>query len=695
MHSKKEIRVGLAGAGYVSAYHIRALRTLPQVKIIGLADLDQTRARGLAAKFDIPLVCGSLEEMRPARPDVIHVLTPPSSHYRLALEALGMGCHVFVEKPMAPTTRECDLMIAAAERAGRVLSVNHSARMDPVVERGLELVHRGALGKVLSVDIFRGSDYPLYAGGPLPPQFGKGGYPFEDMGVHALYLVEAFLGKIRGVDVRYRSTGNDPNVYFDDWRGDVECENGAGRIHLSWSARPMRNEIHVTGTRGFLQLDCFLQTCTLHKSLPGPKAIQASVSAVMNSLATLYKVPRNMLQFVTGKLRPSPGIHAGVLQFHDALLRGAPPPVSVEEGRRVVSWVEDVCRRADADRERAFRVAGTVPPARVLVTGASGFLGRALLKRLRGEGEVVRVLARRPSAQLESEPGVQVVYGDLGDPEAVDRAISGVELVYHLGATMKGRGWPEFEGGTVRGTANVVQSCLRHGVRRLIYVSSVTVLDYASQKAGARVTEQAPLEPYPAQRGAYTQAKLQAERLVMDAVRESHLPAVIVRPGQIFGPGAESVPPYGTIALAGRWVVIGSGKLRLPLVYVEDVVDGLIAAAQRPSVIGSIFHLVDEAPATQDEYVEMCRKVAGERLRSMHASRYLLYVAGAALEVVGRLVRRNVPLSRYRVRSIKELSFDCSAAREKLGWKPVVGVRVGFRETFEQRDVQDALATSG
>src|SRR5438067_1030939 len=274
MNSTKRIRVGLAGAGYVSAYHLRALRTLPQVEIVALADPDWTRAGALAAKFDIPVVCGSLEEMRQARPDVVHVLTPPSTHCRLALEALGMGCHVFVEKPMAPTARECDLMIAAAERAGRVLSVNHSARMDPVVVRGLELVNQGVLGKVLSVDFFRGSDYPLYGGGPLPPQFGKGGYPFEDMGVHALYLVEAFLGKIRGVDVRYRSTGNDPNVYFDDWRGEVECEKGAGRIYLSWSARPMRNEIHVTGTTGFLNLDCFLQTCTLTKSLPGPKAIQ-------------------------------------------------------------------------------------------------------------------------------------------------------------------------------------------------------------------------------------------------------------------------------------------------------------------------------------------------------------------------------------------------------------------------------------
>ena len=115
-----------------------------------------------------------------------------------------------------------------------------------------------------------------------------------------------------------------------------------------------------------------------------------------------------------------------------------------------------------------------------------GVLGRALLDRLRASGESVRVLVRRRSPELERLPGVQVVYGDLGDPEAVDRAIAGVQLVYHVGATMRGRGWADFEAGTVRGTSNVVDSCLKHDVERLVYVSSVTVLDYAAQSAAAR-----------------------------------------------------------------------------------------------------------------------------------------------------------------------------------------------------------------
>src|SRR5688572_18690188 len=118
MSSTPETRVALVGAGYVSAYHVRALQTLPHVRIVGIVDASLDRAHALAKRFGISGVFTSLADMRDARPDVVHVLTPPASHARLAIEALEMGCHVFVEKPMAPTAVECDEMIAAATRAG-------------------------------------------------------------------------------------------------------------------------------------------------------------------------------------------------------------------------------------------------------------------------------------------------------------------------------------------------------------------------------------------------------------------------------------------------------------------------------------------------------------------------------------------------------------------------------------------------
>src|SRR6185312_13515662 len=117
-----------------------------------IVDRELGRAQQLAKQFNIPAAFSSLEEMRSASPDVVHILTPPDSHCELSVEALNRGCHVFVEKPMAQTADECDRMILRAQQAGRVLSVNHSARMDPVILKALDLVRQGACGDVLSVD---------------------------------------------------------------------------------------------------------------------------------------------------------------------------------------------------------------------------------------------------------------------------------------------------------------------------------------------------------------------------------------------------------------------------------------------------------------------------------------------------------------------------------------------------------------
>ena len=266
----------------------------------------------------------------------------------------------------------------------------------------------------------------------------------------------------------------------------------------------MRNELVIQGTRGVIHVDCFLQTCVVRKKLPAPRFIGLVAGAITEAASTLVNVPWNVLLFSLGKLQPSPGIHASVRAFYETLSAGAPPPVSAHEGRRIVAWMQQVSREANAEKERKLGAGVPVPPARILVTGATGFLGRVLLQRLRQRGEPVRVLVRRPLESLAQDPLIHQVCGDLGDPEAVDRAVRGVEVVYHLGAAMRG-GKADFERGTVWGTRNIVAACLRHSVKKLVYVSSLTVLDHAGHRVGERVTESSPLEPRAEARGFYTQ----------------------------------------------------------------------------------------------------------------------------------------------------------------------------------------------
>lgn len=677
-----KFRAGIVGAGYVSAYHLRAVQSLGFAEVVGIADHDRERAEKTAQQFHVPAVYGSLEEMKAARPDVIHILTPPASHCALTLQALDMGCHVFVEKPMAETAGDCDRMIARAREKGLILSVNHSARMDPIVLRALEMVRKGACGTVLSVDFFRSSDYQPYAGGPrIPPQFQKGSYPFQDLGVHGLYLLEAFLGPIRNADVRYYASGLQPNLFFDEWRAQVECERGPGQMYISWNVKPMQNELVIHGTKGVLYVDCYLQTLRLRKTYPAPKPVQRIVGAWSTSLSELMSVTGNAVRFVTKRLLPSPGIHVSVRRFYEALRDGAAPPVPAEEGRRIVALMQEVSEKADTEKIQRLQEAEPARPPKILVTGSNGFLGGALLKRLRERGEPIRLLLRRPTERYAGDPNIQVVYGDLGDPAAVERAVAGVDVVFHAGATMKG-GSEDFESGTVWGAKNMVEACLRHGVRRLVYVSSMSVLDQAGHKPGTPVYEKSPAEPYPEKRGAYTQTKLVAERIVVEAVREHGLPAVLLRPGQIFGPGAEKVAPSGALGLGGKWVIVGSGDLPLPLVYVDDVVDALLLA-ESAGAPGEIFQLVDGTTVTQKEYAAAARQKFGDQLRVQYFPKALLMTLAFGVEVLEKILKRPLPLSRYRVRSLRPLwPCDCSAAESRLGWKPRVGTHEGLRRTY-------------
>jgi predicted dehydrogenase/nucleoside-diphosphate-sugar epimerase len=682
-NASRTLRVAVVGAGYVATHHLAALSRLDFVELVGLCDRDRAAAEALATRFGIPRVAANLAELADTAPDMVYVLTPPASHAALAIEAMDMGCHVLVEKPMADSVADCEAMLAKARATGRKLGVNHSDLFDPVLMRALETVREGDIGEVLSVDIVRNSEYPPYAGGPLPGQVAQGSYPFRDLGVHGFYTIEAFLGPIDDAEVRWQSRGADPNLAFDEWQAQARTARGVGRLLLSWNARPMENRLIVRGTRGIIEVDRFTQVCRVHKVLPGPKFIGILLNAFFSAVKDSVRIPLNVLRFATGRLKPSPGIRTGAEAFAKAVHHDETPPFTGEDGLRIARLLDPLC--AEPDRERSEQLEAryaSLPPADALVTGAAGFLGRALVAALRAQGKTVRVLVRRPVAAFRDDPGIQTVIGDLGDPRIVDHAVAGGGTVYHVGAAMRG-GPRDFEAGTVWGTRNVLDACRRHANPRLVYVSSMSVFDHAGRRDDEILTEGYRFEPHPQLRGAYTRTKLVAEQMIADAIAQHDLPAVILRPGQIFGTGAEEVTPNGTIALAGRWIAIGDGRTPLPLVHRDDVVDALLLAAESPQATGRIFNIVDTGTVDRDTYLRRCKAKLGARLKLVHVPQWVFLCLAIGVELLGKVLKREVPLTRYRVRSLRPLAnFDTTAARDILGWTPRVGVRKGLDLTF-------------
>ena len=680
-------RAGLVGAGYVSEYHVRALQRLPEVRITGITDLVEPRARAAAARLGI-VAYPSLEAMVDAGVDVVHVLTPPASHTAVALDALQRGCHVLVEKPLATSVEDCDRLAAESAAVGRRVCVCHSMLEDPTFVRLVGDVRRGAVGEVLSVDIFRSSAYAPYRGGPLPPQYGDGGYPFRDLGVHALYMLRELIGPIEEVIPEFRTAGalaTDPNVYFDEWRALVQCARGSGHVQLSWNVRPLQHLFIVQGTRGTLRADLYSMFISRRRNTPAPKAIERVFNAVAESVQSTVGVVGGAGRFVAGRVVPYQGLHSLVREFYRSLAEDRPVPVTVESARDIVEWTERVARPADAAKlvARASRSARTREA--VVITGANGLLGRALVRKLIERGEHLRLFVRRePPPEISGHPLVEVVIGDLGDPCAVKQGLEGATSVFHCGAAMFGA-WPAHESGTIEGTRNVISSCLDHGVGKLVHVSSLSVLHNVAL-AGTVVTESSPLEPRPEERGAYSRAKHEAEALVCEAVETKGLPAVILRPGHIWTEEGPLLSPAVGMRAGRLLLMLGDPQLLLPLVHVDDVVSAMLLAREADIEPGTVFHLVDDDPISREELARLYREAREPDLRIVHLPISAATVAAGLLSGVTRALGHPLGPTPYRLRSgVAPLRWDSTKALRELGWRPTVKSRTALRMLLRRR----------
>ncbi len=220
----------------------------------------------------------------------------------------------------------------------------------------------------------------------------------------------------------------------------------------------------------------------------------------------------------------------------------------------------------------------------------------------------------------------------------------------------------------------MIDACAKHGVKQLVHISSMSVIDWAGNDRGGPVTEEAAVEPRPDERGAYTRAKLEAEKLVVAAVAAG-LPAVILRPGQIFGGGIPLINGAVARNAGGRWLVLGDGKLELPLVYIDDVVDAITAAVKKKLSRGEIIQIIDPEHLTQEDVLGL----AGGSKPILRVPRPVVFALGKLSEFPlggagAAEPDRGVPAQRRRCRAC---TTRASRRRRSSGWKPRVGVREG------------------
>ncbi|HUF36397.1 MAG TPA: NAD-dependent epimerase/dehydratase family protein [Gemmatimonadales bacterium] len=317
---------------------------------------------------------------------------------------------------------------------------------------------------------------------------------------------------------------------------------------------------------------------------------------------------------------------------------------------------------------------------RVLITGAAGYTGLALASHLIGSGMGVRGLVRRASQDSDlARAGAEVVAGDIRERSVVEEALQGVDTVYHLAAVFRKAGVPDSEYRTVHvdATRQLVERSAAAGVRRFVHCSTVGVHGSVGDMPA---NEDEPFRPG----DIYQATKLEGEQVAVATASRLGLPFTVVRPGPIYGPRERRLLKIIGGVARGRFVIVGDGRPRFQMVYIEDLVRGIRLAGESPAAIGRTYILTgDEAP-TLNQLVREIADVARVRAPTWRVPIWPLWLAGAACEAVCVPLGIEPPIFRRRVKFFTNSRwFDTSRARAELGYRPSVPLRHGLSLTLD------------
>jgi nucleoside-diphosphate-sugar epimerase len=320
---------------------------------------------------------------------------------------------------------------------------------------------------------------------------------------------------------------------------------------------------------------------------------------------------------------------------------------------------------------------------RVLITGGTGFIGSRLALRLMEQGHEVRLLsliktpAEATNARCLADGGAELLEGSVAERALHERAVRDVEVVHHIAATMREADVPDtvFWDTNVGATKNLLQASARAGVRRFVYCSTMGV---TGAVRGRTVDER---EKYHT-KDIYGRTKAVAEQWVLDHARCNGTVCTAVRPVDVYGPGDRRLLKLFRMVQNRTFFYLGDGRGQRHMIYIDDLLDGMIAAQTRDEAIGEAFFLAGPSPIPLRELVELVAAELGvpaPRLRLPYRPAWLL---SALVEVACKPVHVQPPIYRRRVEFYAhDYSFDTLKAREVLGFEPRVNMKEGIQRT--------------
>jgi predicted dehydrogenase/nucleoside-diphosphate-sugar epimerase len=554
-------------------------------------DRADEQAREFAEAAGTPAFSSIDSLMSQARPDVVHVCTPPAAHFDGARAALEGGAHVYVEKPFALTLADARALLDLAAARRRIVCSGHQLLHDRAFAT---LVARGAgLGELVQAD----SHFAF-----RPVKMRSGASALADVAVdilpHPLYTLVAVLEHFApgpdAVKLAWAHAGP------SDLQAVLRAGEVMGRLSVTLRGRPVASSLTLVGTQGSLTCD-FVRSIVVGAANPGTGPLEKVLNPMLEGAQLVTRTASSVARRVLSGTA-YPGLVELIAAFYGAVATGGPSPVSPEHLLRVTALFEQLVSelRSGSRPQKPIRpVDGFHRAPLTVVTGAGGFLGAGIASAL----PHVRGIGRGPDPE---DPHLQEwVRADLSrgiPPEAV----AGADVVVHAAAETAG-GYEAHQRNTIDGTRHLLHAMHAAGVSRLVLVSSLSVL----RPPRTPWERQDELTPRPADAralGAYSWGKCLQEELVEREAQALGIAVRIVRPGALVDERDPDLPGLMGRRLFGRWH-LGLGRAGLPIAVcdVERCAQAIAWCALHFDQAPAVVNLFEPAVATRGAYLGRLR----------------------------------------------------------------------------------------
>jgi predicted dehydrogenase len=372
----RTLKAALIGCGQIADAHLGELRRLPGVNLVATCDVHRDLAAQAAARFGVSAAFDSIAEMlASAKPDVVHITTPPHSHKELACAALAAGAHVYVEKPFAVDPSEAAAMLDASDVHQRAICVGHDQLFDPIWLECRRRSATGEFGDIVHIDSVLGYDLA----GPFGAQLTEDrshwvhrlpGGLFQNNISHALYRITEFMTDAHP-RIRAHWFSSAPHIEFPtDLRVMLEGERMTASIVFSSRARPVQRVARLYGTRAVAEVN--LDSRTLRVERPS-RALGPFIKLHL-SWAQLAEARRGFRGNVRCLLRSELQFFGGMRRlfelFYASIRDGAAPPIAPSEILRVTAIIDDIFRACVEDEREHLRPQAANALSRLVVGGA-------------------------------------------------------------------------------------------------------------------------------------------------------------------------------------------------------------------------------------------------------------------------------------------------------------------------------------